>query len=182
MIRATVLLTAILATPLFALDTIDISGLESWNLDGDLLNETGVYYPGPLDPELGYIILEINYDITIETIGSSWLSDVNLRYGNSNGTFHGSWPDVLTPGLGADFSGTQRFTGSFYTDIHLNPDAEFHVELFESFDDDPWAADAILLPGSTMSFNIFIPSPSTASTLALAGLTLTRRRRRKLHA
>lgn len=176
-IKFAALCTAMFAAPLFAQDTIDISGLQSWNLDGDPSNQTGVYYPGSLDPELGYIILYIEYDITIQTIGESWLSEVNLRYGNSDGTFHGSWPDVLTPGIGADYSGTQRFTGSFLTDIHLNIDGEFHVELFESFDDDPFAADAILLPGSTLTFGRFIPTPSGITLLGIAVLAACRRNR-----
>lgn len=177
MIKATAFVFTVLAAPLLAQDTIDISGLQSWNTDGDPLNETGIFYPGPLDPELGYIILYIEYDITIQTIGESWLSEVNLRYGNSDGTFHGSWPDVLTPGIGADYSGTQRFTGSFLTDIHLNIDGEFHVELFESFDDDPFAADAILLPGSTLTFGRFIPTPSGITLLGIAVLAACRRNR-----
>ena len=177
MIKATAFVLAALAAPLLAQDTIDISGLQSWNLDGDPSNQTGVYYPGSLDPELGYIILYIEYDITIQTIGESWLSEVNLRYGNSDGTFHGSWPDVLTPGIGADYSGTQRFTGSFLTDIHLNIDGEFHVELFESFDDDPFAADAILLPGSTLTFGRFIPTPSGITLLGIGVLAACRRNR-----
>lgn len=175
-IKSAPLLLAFAFNPALASDTIDISGLQSFGLDGDLSNETGIYYPGALDPELGYIILRINYDITIQTFGDSWLSEVNIRFGNSDGTFHGSWPDVFTPGLGNDFSGTQRFTGSFNTDIHLNQDAEFHVSLFESFDDHA-GADAILLSGSTMSFDIFIPSPSSASLLMIASLGATRRRR-----
>jgi hypothetical protein len=178
MIRhAPVTLALCLAPTAMADDTIDISGLESWGLDGDLQNQSGVFFPGPLDPDLGYIILRIDYDITIQTFGNSWFSDLTVRFGNSDGTFHGSWPDTFVPGAGADFGGIQRFTGSFETDIHLNEDAEFHVGLFERFDDNPGALDAALLSGSTMTFGIFIPAPGTASMLAIAGLAATRRRR-----
>lgn len=174
---APIVLAACIAAPAFAQDTIDISGLESWGLDGDPQNQNGVYFPGPLDPELGYVILSIDYDISIQTFGESWLSDLTIRFGNSDGTFHGNWPDTFVPGAGASFGGIQRFTGSFQTDLHLNEDGEFHIELFESFDNNPGALDAMLLPGSTLTFGRFIPSPGTASMLAIAGLAATRRRR-----
>ena len=177
MFRTSALIAAAIAMPALAQDTIDISGLESWGLDGDPQNQVGVFFPGPLDPELGYIILRIDYDITIQTLGNSWFSDLTVRFGNSDGTFHGSWPDTFVPGAGADFGGMQRFTGSFETDIHLNEDAEFHIELFETFDDNPGALDAFLMPGSTFTIHPFIPAPGTASTLAIAGLAATRRRR-----
>lgn len=175
---AIVILAACLAMPALADDTIDISGLESWGVDGDIQNQNAVFFPGPLDPELGYIILRIDYDITIETFGNSWFSDLNIRFGNSDGTFHGTWPDTFAPAAGADFGGIQRFTGSFFTDIHLNEDAEFHLELFESFDDNPGALDAALLSGSTMTFGVFIPAPGGASLLAVTAITIGSRRRR----
>lgn len=169
---------ALAAAPAAAQHTIDISGLESWGLDGDPDNELGIFFPGALDPDLGFIILEIRYDITIQTLGSSLLSDVTIRFGNSDGTFDGNWPDTFVPGAGFDFSGAQRFTGSFQTDLHLNADGQFHVQLFELFDDNPSAADAVLLPGSVMSFGRFIPAPGAVSLLALGALPLAKRRRR----
>lgn len=163
----------------FGQDTIDLSGLESWSFDGSPLNTTQAYQladPGPIFG-FGYIILTIDYDITIQTFGNSTLSDLNIRFGNSDGTFHGSWPDTFRPGEGMDFGGTQRFTGSFETDIHLNEDGLFLIELFEFFDDEP-GADAVLLDGSTMSFGVFIPSPSSAALLGFGAIVTTTRRRR----
>jgi len=179
-IKYALTLTAALgaSTTTFAQDSIDISGLQSWGLDGDPDNETGIYFPGELDPELGYIILSIDYDITIQTFGQSWLDDVNIRFGNSDGTFDGNWPDTFIPGLGNSLSGTQRFVGSFSTDIHLNEDAEFHVTLFEDFDDNFFSPDAVLLPGSTMSLGRFVPSPGTANLLLFGALITGTRRRR----
>ncbi len=175
---APIALAAALATPALAQDTIDISGLESWGLDGDPQNQTGVFFPGSLDPALGYIILRIDYDITIQTFGNSWFSDLTVRFGNSDGTFHGVWPDTFDPGAGADFGGIQRFTGSFETDIHLNEDGEFHIELFEQFDDNPGALDAVLLSGSTFTFERFIPAPSSVALLGFGALAASARRRR----
>ncbi len=156
-------------------DVLDLSGLQSWDLDGDVSNETRIFHPTGGAPF--NVILTIDYDITIETVGASWLSEVVIRFGNSDGTFHGVWPDTFTPGVGNDIAGTARFTGSFQTDIHLNPDGEFHVSLFESFDDTADAVDAILLDGSTMTLGYFIPAPSSAMLLGFSGMLATRRRR-----
>ena len=162
----------------FGQDTIDLGGLESWALDGSSLNSTQAYQladPGPIIG-FGYIILIVEYDITVQTLGNSLLSDLNIRFGNSDGTFHGSWPDTFRPGAGMDIGGTQRFTGSFQTDIHLNEDGLFLVELFESVDDQT-GADAVLLDGSTMSFGVFVPSPSGTAMLGFGALAMCRRRR-----
>lgn len=162
----------------FGQDTIDLGGLESWSFDGSPQNSMQAYQltdPGPIN-DFGYIILGIHYDITIQTLGTSTLSDLNIRFGNSDGTFHGSWPDTFRPGLGFDVGGTQRFTGYFDTDIHLNEDGQFFIELFEGFDDQT-GADAVILDGSTMSFSVFIPAPSSAALLGLGTLAACRRRR-----
>lgn len=154
--------------------TIDISGMQSWGLDGDPQNQLNVF----IVPQNGFgVILGIHYDITIETIDGSWLEEVNIRFGNSDGTFDGNWPDTFAPGAGDSFSGTQRYTGFFNTDIHLNPDSEFYISLFESFDDNAGLPDAVLLAGSTMTFEYFIPTPGTNAILAVGLLTATRRRR-----
>lgn len=173
-LTATIIVCSILAMSAHA-DVLDLTGLQSWDLDGDPSNETMIYTPAGTPPF--NVILAIDYDITIETAGASWLSEVNIRFGNSDGTFHGVWPDTFAPGLGDDYAGTQRYTGSFQTDIHLNSDGEFHISLFESFDDTADAVDAVLLDGSTMSLGYFIPAPSSAMLMGLAGMLVTRRRR-----
>ena len=154
---------------------LDISGMQSWGFDGDLQNETMVFDV----PHNGFgVILGIHYDITIETIGNSWLDEVNIRFGNSDGTFDGSWPDTFRPGAGVSFSGIQRFTGFFMTDFHLNPDSEVHISLFESgFDDNFELPDAILLSGSTIRLQFFVPAPGTSALLGLGMLGVARRRR-----
>ena len=155
--------------------SIDVSGMQSWGFDGDPLNETMIFDV----PFNGFgVILGVQYDITVQTINESWLDEVNVRFGNSDGTFHGNWPDSFRPGAGDGFSGTQRYTGSFITDFHLNADSEVHISLFETgFDDNLNSPDAILLPGSTMTFSYFIPSPSTSALLGFGLLSATRRRR-----
>ncbi|MGJ8636698.1 MAG: hypothetical protein ACSHX5_07625 [Phycisphaerales bacterium] len=153
---------------------LDLSGLQSQGLDGDLFNQTTLYDAFTVLPY--YVVVNIEYDITIQTVGSSWLSDLHVRFGNSSGTFVGDWPDTFVPGMGDDFSGTQRYTGSFMTNIDVSGDYEFHITLFESFDD-TGLVDAYLLEGSTMTLDLVMPAPSSAMLLGLGGAFATRRRR-----
>lgn len=161
-------------------DIVDLSGLEFWGIDGDPANGTRSYQlqePGPIDG-FGYIILEIEYDITIEALPGSPFSNLNIRYGNTDGTFHGSWPDSFQPAQGNPGDGTARFTGSFFTDIHLTEDGLFHIELFETVDDGFTGPDATILDGSFLSLNLFIPSPGAANLLLFGALLTGTRRRR----
>ena len=101
--------------------------------------------------------------------------EVMFRYGNSDGTFHGDWPETFAPGEGNSGTGTQRFVGSFLTDFHLNDDLEFHLSMFDTLDDPN--TDAVVLDGSSVTLNVFIPSPGTGMVLGCAGLLAARRRR-----
>ena len=158
-----------------AQETFDVSGMQSWGLDGDFDNETMSFFPTQGAPF--NVILEIAYDLNIQTLGNSLLSDVSVRFGNSTGTFDGGWPDVFNPGFAHDLSGRKRFVGSFLTDFQLNADGELRFSLFELSDDNPNAVDAVFLPGSTITVSYFIPSPSSAVLLGMGGLLAVRRRR-----
>ena len=161
-------------------DIVDLSGLEFWGTDGDPGNGTRSFQleePGPIDG-FGYIILEIQYDLTIQTFPGSSFDNLNIRFGNTDGTFHGSWPDSFQPALGNPGDGIARFTGSFFTDIHLTEDGLFHIELFESIDDGLLGPDAQLLDGSTLNVIQFIPSPGTANLLLFGSLITGTRRKR----
>lgn len=164
---------SLMTMPGFGQFTLDLSGMSSNGLDGDFANETRVF---SIPDSFFNVILQIDYDITIQATDPSQFDDLNIRFGNSDGTFHGVWPDTFTPGDGVFSSGTQRFIGSFSTDIHLNPDLEFHVTLFESIDD-LVGADAVLLDGSWMELGMFIPSPGALSLLGISTAVFARRRR-----
>jgi hypothetical protein len=172
-ILATVFVLSLATMPSFAQFDIDLSGMSSNGLDGDFANETRIFN---IPDSFFNVILQIDYDITIQSTEPSRLHDVNVRFGNSDGTFHGVWPDTFVPGDGIFTSGTQRFTGSFSTDIHLNPNLEFHVTLFELLDDHA-GADAVLLEGSSMHLSVFIPSPNALGMLGVSAVVFGRRRR-----
>ena len=152
--------------------SFDISGMEAWGNDGNPLNDSRVF---DVQDTFFNVILSINYDITIQTLNNSTFSDINFRFGNSDGTFDGVWPDTFAPGAGINEPGIQRFVGSFFTDFHLNDDLEFHLSIFDTFDND--GLDAVVLEGSTVSLGVFIPSPGTGMILGCAGLMAVRRRR-----
>jgi len=168
------------SSSLASADIVDLSGLEFWGTDGDPGNGTRSFQleePGPIDG-FGYIILEIQYDLTIQAFPGSSFDNLNIRFGNTDGTFDGSWPDSFQPALGNPGDGILRFTGSFFTDIHLTEDGLFQIELFESFDDGLQGPDAILLAGSTLNLIRFIPTPGTANLLLFGALITGTRRRR----
>ncbi len=152
--------------------TFDISGMEAWGTDGNPLNDSRVF---DVEDTIFNVILSIQYDITIQTTFPSTLSDINFRFGNSDGSFHGVWSDTFAPGVGIDQPGTQRFVGSFDTDFHLHEDLEFHFSIFDTFDND--GLDAVVLDGSTVSLGIFIPSPGSGVVLGGVGMMMARRRR-----
>jgi hypothetical protein len=157
-------------------NVVDLSGLESWDLEGDPDNQIFNIDRSP-GGKFG-VILGVSYDFTVQTVGTSWLSDVNLNLEIIDGWFHDPfWPEPFALGPGDNFGGTQRYTGFFEADVHLNPDGKFNVSLFESFDDQPDGVDAILLEGSTLTVHWFIPSPGTGAVFGSWGMLMARRRR-----
>ena len=180
MMNTKALIAALILSSAANADIVDLTGLEFHGVDGDPLNGTRSFQlaePGPIK-DFGYIILEIHYDLTILASPGSSFDNLNIRYGNTDGTFHGNWPDSFQPAQGTPGDGTVRFTGSFFTDIHLNEDGLFNVELFESADDGFFGTDAVLLGGSTLELFQFIPAPGTTGIFAF-GVLLTGARRRR---
>ena len=156
--------------------TIDLAGIESWDLQGDGDNFNEFFNIGA-----GAQILGFGWDVTITTISPSWLSEVNIALTNSDG----SDGLVFAPGIGHDFGGTQSFSSggkidltSIGEDFALNADGILHLEVFESFDDYADDIDAFFEAGSTMSI-VFkpVPAPGALGLLGLGGLVATRRRR-----
>lgn len=176
---AALLATVFTATAANA-DVVDLGGLEFWGPDGDEMNGTRSFQlaePG-LTNGFGYIILEIRYNLFIDVAPGSTFDNLNIRYGNTDGTFHGNWPDSFQPAPGFFGDGIGQFSGSIYTDIHLNPDGLFHVELFEGKDDGLFGPDAVLLEGSSFELVQFIPTPGTANIILFGALASCTRRRR----
>jgi hypothetical protein len=155
----------------FSTITIDISGVNSWDLQGDPDNEH-------IEVQLGgyFHILGIGWDLQISTAGASWLSEPVI---SANDEF------FITPGVGNDFAGSATFSSggiidlvAIQQDFLLPGNGLLNFEFFESFDDVSDAIDARFMSGSRMYVEyITFPSPSGMGVLALSGILATHRRR-----
>lgn len=151
---------------------IDISGLNSWDLQGDTDNESlSILMPFPVH------IVSISWDLNISTVGASWLSEPVIGFEDQL---------FITPGIGDDFAGTASYSSGGFVDLvamgldfFVSSDSILDLEFFESFDDVDGQVDATFGAGSTIEVQFFLtpPTPGATSALAIAGLMLGRRKR-----
>ena len=154
--------------------TIDLSGVESWDWFNDPDNYHGIIN---FDPNTH--ITGVGWDLTIQTSGPSWMSEVTIDLYNSNY----SGLIILNPGWSAAYNGTQTFSSGGINsllgngDFLLNADGLLHMSVYESLDDNDDAVDATFLTGSSLYVQYVIPAPSALATMGVLGLVATRRRR-----
>lgn len=122
----------------------------------------------------------IGWDVVIEALGSSWLSEVSVSFGDSAGNDF----VFLRVGAGSNFpagptpfasGGIIKLADVGLPDIVL-ADGILQLEFFESFDDVAGAADGNWLGGQL--FIQYVPTPGAVSLMGLAGVGLISRRRR----
>ncbi|MBL4809505.1 MAG: PEP-CTERM sorting domain-containing protein [Phycisphaerales bacterium] len=160
--------------------TLDLSGINTWDLFGDPDNLVMILDGGPFANELSRVI-GVGWDVTIETFDGSWLSEATIAIENSDQS--GSF--FVGPGSGIDTSGIQSFSSGGLVDLvnegldfTLNEDGDFRIEFYETFDDNPDLVDAEFLAGSTLRIQYtIIPAPGSIALLGLGGLMSVRRRR-----
>jgi hypothetical protein len=137
--------------------SVDFSGVNSWDLFGDPNNEIVSSILGA-----GAIATGFGWNMTITTVGSSWLSDVTLNITGDGGEV------VLSPGAGDDMPGgpTNYASGGIFdlSDLgFLNspafPDGSFPIETFEAFDDNVDAIDATIGSGSSLDIAYIAGAP-----------------------
>ncbi len=156
--------------------TIDISGYESVDSQGSENNR--ILDISVADRDFA-TIFALSWDLNLSTVGYSWASD--SRIGFSSQLF-------LTPGFDDNFTVTNANYSSNgvinldnigLPDIQLGVDSILSLEFFEDYDDAPGKTDAIWLPGSTITIYStgWLPTPSAATTIALATLITSRRKR-----
>jgi len=150
--------------------TLDLSGLSSWDLLGDPDNTILSPFLLPHAHVFG-----IGWDVTIETVGTSWISEASIDFGGEL---------TLTPGAGNDFPGTSTFSSGGIIDLvgtgldfFVGADGILDIEFFESFDDVDGGIDAIYGAGSTLQIQYIFPTPGGLAALGLAGLVAGRRRK-----
>lgn len=146
--------------------TLDVSGMASWDFQGDPDNEILELFIGANAP-----ISYISWNLNITTVGASWADELTIGiFGNST---------IINPASGDAFSVTNmNYQGTIdAAHIILGADGILDFEFYEiGFDDNANAIDAFFEAGSTITVTI-IPTPSSLAMLGLAGLFTTRRRR-----
>ena len=155
---------------------VDISGYQSWDEQGNALNEILTVALG-----VGAEMTGIGWDVNLTTFGGSWASEAVMNFGGQL---------FLTPGVADGFSvSNQNYNSGGILDLSDNgipntlPDASgnLDIEFFESFVDNAGAPDSIWEAGSTLTLvgfgGNFVPTPGSLAVLGLGGLVAGRRRR-----
>jgi len=160
----------------------DLAGIQSWDTLGDASNTVVLLdLAAALGLASGTSIAfnGIAWDVTLSTIGGSWLSEAVMYFDDNIA------PDLsglfLTPGVGNSFSGTMSFSSggilkladAGIPDVVL-PNGILRIEFFENFDDVANAADANWSGTLTLQAT---PAPGALALIGLGGLAATRRRR-----
>ncbi|RMH13452.1 MAG: hypothetical protein D6695_03950 [Planctomycetota bacterium] len=159
-----------------AIVTIEFtSNVDSWDLEGDPDNVVAVFdMGGPAT------IHGVGWDVSLQTFGASWLSEMVVSFGEDGGI-----PGLyLTPGINDGFAGTGSYSSGGIVDLGDNgiPDVVMasgmmRLEFFESFDDVADAVDGQWLAGSTITLDMtIVPAPGALALLGLGGLAIRRRR------
>lgn len=159
--------------------TIDISGAASNDGYGAAINER-------FDQNIlaNAHIVGLGFDVSLSTVGASWLSEATIAFENSAQTAG----VFLTPGVGNDAPGSGSFSSggiidlatvlpSTPLDFFLDADGVLRVELFDGFVDNAGSADAFYGAGSSVQVQYVIPAPGALAVLGMGGLLAGRRRR-----
>lgn len=151
---------------------LSLTGIESMGEAGDPGNTVLT-----VDVAAGAVVDLISWDLTLQTFGASWLSEATILLRNSNGD-----GVAFNPGFGDDDAGSASYSGSMSLagaglSFSVLSDGKLFIEFYDSFDDNPGAADALY--GGTLTVAGVLPEPASALLLGLAlmGLCATRRRR-----
>jgi len=161
----------------------DISGAESWDDYGAASNEVHVIDAAGLVglPSGTAVTMNgIGWDVTIETIGGSWLSEATMYFDDNIS------PDgvglFLTPGVADSYAGTATYTSGGIIDLSdagidniALPDGLLRLEFYEDYDDVAGQVDANYLASSVLHLDI-VPEPAGLTLIGLGTLALIRRR------
>ena len=127
----------------------DVAGINSWDSYGSANNETYTNGSGGA----GSVMTGIGWDVTIATVGGSWLSEARVYFDGSDLDGSGLF---LTPGSSMGSPGTATFssggiidlTDNGIPDIPVLADGLIHMEFYEGFDDVAGAIDATWTAGT----------------------------------
>jgi len=139
---------------------VDIAGTDSWDLLGDSDN---IVLTVPLTT--GDMMTGIGWDVTLMTVGGSWLSEARFYFDGSDQDLSGLF---LTPGVGLSTPGTSFFssggivdlTDNGIPDIPILADGTLYIEVHETFDDVADAVDSTWIAPSTLTLALDLAAPA----------------------
>lgn len=164
--KKTIALAAVAALAGTAMGTdlvLDVSGVESWDFQGDANNTILNVFVGA-----GATITNIAWNVNLTTVGISWADENTM-------TFNGAQSINVATGDAFTVSNA-NYAGSAASGIVLDGSGMLSIEFHEvGFDDNANAVDSFFNSGSlTISY---VPAPSALAVLGLGGMAAGRRRR-----
>ena len=164
-----------------SISTDHFNRVASWDRQG---SENNVILTPNLTPAFWTprYVTGIGWNLTIETVGESWRSEVVFRFYNSDD----ETLLTLTPGNNDDSPGTTFYTSGGVIDLTDNNidnwdlrDGPIYLEIYESYDDVEGAIDAYIT--GTITYGLYVvPSPGALVMAIPAGVFASRRRRCQL--
>ena len=154
--------------------TLDVAGIESREGLGDSSNEIRF-----LDLFAGARVTGLSWNVSLFTIGSSWLSELSVELNDGAGVFA-----QLSPGFGDDISGADSYAGSadlvaLGIDFTVGSTGRLFLEFYESFNDFA-GVDGGWRSGSLTVTYVPEPTSFALAGIALLGLGAASRRGRQL--
>lgn len=157
---------------------IEFAGTPSVDALNDALNVRWV-----LDVAPGALVDAIDYQLSLSTVGPSWLSEAGVLITNSAG--HGI---KLQPGFSTDAEGSASFSGSaslaaLNMAFNVGSDGKLNFQVYEHYDDAIGSVDAVFTAGSITLGGVAVtavPEPASYGlmSLGLLGMAGVLRRRR----
>lgn len=169
--------TSLFAAPL----VVDVTGIQSWGLQGSAGNTVLTYNVGA-----GATVTSIGYNVNITAISPSWLSEISVKFTDSIGN------GVQLKPSANDVQGTASYSGyfelsDFDLDLQVGADGILRLEFYESFNDylgvdGSWNFGTLTF-GITPLAVVDVPEPGTGMLLGAGlGVMACAVRRRTLRA